>query len=294
MNKNKFSDKVPLIMRKVQLGKTKEKISVIGQGTWGIKQRKDKSHYEQWKKSLRRGIELGMTHIDTAEFYGHGISEKVVGEVIKDYERDELFITTKLFPMHLRYKSMKRAAYRSLKRLDLNYVDLYLIHWPSTLISIRTQMKVMDDLLNEGMTRYIGVSNFSVEQFEKAQSYLKKGELVNNQLHANIKRQKHIHKSLPYYQKNGITLTAYSPLGHRGFTNLNRDIREKLNPIAKNHNSTIQQVAIAWLITHENVITIPKAFHLKHLESNAQAADIKLSQNEISIFYKLKIPELHE
>ncbi|MFX1274187.1 MAG: aldo/keto reductase [Promethearchaeota archaeon] len=272
-------------MRFVELGKTKEKIPVLGQGTWGIKSRKSKEYYEQWKKSLRRGIELGMTHIDTAEFYGHGESEKIVGEVVKEYPRDSLFITSKLFPMHLNKRTMIKAAEKSLKRLGLKNFDLYLIHWPSPLDSIKKQMDVMEEIYKQGKTRYIGVSNFSVEQFKEAQSYLKTTELVNNQLPANITKPKHIHDSLPYYQENGIIMTAYSPLGHRGLSNLDDLIRGDLERVAKDHDATIHQIAIAWLLNHDNVITIPKAFKLEHLEANAAAVDIKLTDEEIFLFY---------
>jgi diketogulonate reductase-like aldo/keto reductase len=272
-------------MRKIQLGKTGETIPIIGQGTWGIKSRKKKAHYEQWKNSIRRGIELGLTHIDTAEMYGRGTSEKIVGEIIAEYNRDDLFITSKLFPIHIRYKTMKKAAYNSLKRLGISYFDLYLIHWPSLLVSIEKQMKILEELINEGKTRYIGVSNFSVDQFKKAQQALKKVELVNNQVHANLTRQNHIHTSLPFYQKEGIIMTAYSPLAHNGYLNLSGDIRHKLEKMAKSHNATIQQIAIAWLINHEYVITIPKALKIEHVEANARAADITLTQEEISLFY---------
>ncbi|MFX1315261.1 MAG: aldo/keto reductase [Promethearchaeota archaeon] len=272
-------------MKKIELGNTREQIPVIGQGTWGIKSRKSKAYYEQWKKSLRRGIELGLTHIDTAEIYGSGTSEKVVGQIITEFGRDDLFIASKLFPMHLRYKSMKKAAYNSLKRLGIKYFDLYLIHWPTLFISIEKQMNVLEELVNEGKTRYIGVSNFSVEQFEKAQQSLKRIELVNNQVRANLTHQKHIHNSLPYYQKEGITMTAYSPLAHRGYQKLSNGIRDKLEKVTQTHNATIEQIALAWLINHENVIAIPKAFKIEHIEANARAADISLSQEEISLFY---------
>lgn len=270
-------------MRKIQLGNTGESIPIIGQGTWGIKSFKGRNYYENWKNSLRKGIELGMTHIDTAEFYGRGTSEKIVGEIISEYNRDELFITSKLFPMHLRYNSMKKAAYKSLKRLGIDHFDLYLIHWPLPLIKIKKQMQVLEDLVNEGKTRYIGVSNFSVKQFKEAQEYLKKATLITNQLLANVSQQKHIHNSLPYYVENGVILTAYSPLGHRGLDSLDADLKNKLLTVAQNHNASIQQIAIAWLINHKNVMTIPKAYKIEHVESNAQASEIILSKEEIEL-----------
>jgi diketogulonate reductase-like aldo/keto reductase len=269
-------------MRKVELGKTGEQIPVLGQGTWGIKSRKGKDYYDSWKKSLRRGIELGLTHIDTAEFYGFGTSEKVVGDIISEYNRDDLFITSKLFPIHLNFRTMKKAASKSLKRLGINNFDLYLIHWPSPFTSMKKQMKILDHLVKEGKTRYIGVSNFSVEQFKEGLSFLN-NELVTNQLPANITKQKHMSESLPYYQGNGVTLTAYSPLGHRGYSDLKGEMKDKLNSIAKAHDATIQQIAIAWLINHKNVISIPKAFKIEHVEANAKAAEIILSENELKL-----------
>ncbi len=129
------------------------------------------------------------------------------------------------------------------------------------------------------------MSNYSVEQFNAGQEYLKKAELVTNQLHANILNQKHIHKSLPFYQKEGVLLTAYSPLSHWGYTNLKGETKLKLEKLAETHNVSIQQIAIAWLINHNNVIAIPKAVQLEHVEANAAAASIKLSEKEITDLY---------
>jgi len=269
-------------MRKVELGKTGEQIPILGQGTWGIKSRKGKDYYDSWKNSLRRGIELGLTHIDTAEVYGFGTSEKVVGELISEYNRDDLFITSKLFPMHMSLRTMKKAASKSLKRLGIKNFDLYLIHWPSPFTSRKKQMKILDHLVKEGKSRYVGVSNVSVEQFEEGLSFLN-NDLVTNQLHANIIKQKHVSDSLPHYQKKGVILTAYSPLGHKGYSNLEGELRDNLNSIAKAHDASIQQIAIAWLINHKNVIAIPKAFKIEHVEANAKAAEITLSENELKL-----------
>jgi len=269
-------------MKKIELGKTGEQIPVLGQGTWGIKSRKGKAYYDSWKKSLRKGIELGLTHIDTAEVYCIGTYEKVVGEINSENNRDDLFITSKLFPMHLRFKSMKKAADKSLKRLGIANFDLYLIHWPFPLISREKQMKMLDFLVKEGKTRYVGVSNFSPKQFKEGQNLLN-AELVTNQLHANITKQKHISESLPYYQSSGVMLTAYSPLGHNGHSNLKGELRTNLDNIAESHNATIQQIAIAWLINHKNVMAIPKAFHIEHMEANAKAAEITLSEKEMKL-----------
>lgn len=279
-------------MRRIELAKTGEQISILGQGLWGVSRLKGyfyrKKYYDKIKSALRKGIELGMTHIDTAEFYGWGKAEEVLGELIKEYQRDDLFITSKLFPIHLGKKSMIKAANRSLKRLGIDYLDLYLIHWPSRFISIIKEMNVLETLVNKGKTRYIGVSNFSVKQFITAQESLRKEELVNNQLHINITNQKYIHNSLSYYQKNGITVTAYSPLAHKGYTKLEGELKKTLEGLAKKYHSTIQQIAIAWLINHKNIISIPKSFSKVHVEDNAKAEEILLSPGDIKLLYKFK------
>ncbi|MFX1344927.1 MAG: aldo/keto reductase [Promethearchaeota archaeon] len=276
-------------MKKIILGNTGEKIPILGQGLWGISRIKGffkgKEYSEQIKKALKRGIELGMTHFDTAEFYGRGKAEQLLGDLIKDYSRDDLFITTKLFPIHFTTNAIKKAANHSLNRLGLDYIDLYLVHWPSKLISIKKEMRVFESLVKEGKTRYIGVSNFSVKQFNKAQEALKREQLVNNQLHINITNQKYIHQSLSYYQKNQVTITAYSPLAHRGYTNLKGEIKENLDRVAQKYGATIQQIAIAWLINHKNIISIPKAFKINHVDDNAKAAEITLTKDEIEVFY---------
>ncbi|MBU7018398.1 MAG: aldo/keto reductase [Theionarchaea archaeon] len=277
-------------MKKIELGKTGEKISVVGQGTWGLQRGKSLKYYTEVKQCLHRGIELGMNHIDTAEAYGWGRAESLVGEVAKSYNRDDLFITSKLFPVHMTCKGMKKAAYKSLENLNLKYLDLYLVHWPNPLISVAKQMKVMEELVNEGNTRYIGVSNFSVNRIEAAQKALRNVELVNNQVRCNVLNQHHIRESLPYLRENGITLTAYSPLGHKGFRNVKGRLRESLELIAHNHKATIQQIALAWLINIDNVITIPKAFQIKHVEVNALAADIVLSSEEMDLLADNSIP----
>jgi diketogulonate reductase-like aldo/keto reductase len=271
-------------MRSVNLGRTAEKIPVIGQGTWGLSPFRSREYYNQWEQSLHRGIELGMTHIDTAEVYGLGKAEKVLGTVLAEYERENLFITSKLFPLHFTYNKMKKAAYNSLKRLGITYFDLYLIHWPFP-SALNIYMRVLEELVHEGKTRYIGVSNYSVDQFKTAQDHLKKTELVTNQVNASVINQNHIHESLPYYQKEGITMTAYSPLGHRGLTNIQGDLLKTLEDIAGRHQATIQQIAIAWLVNMDRVITIPKAFQVHHVEANVAAAAITLSPEEISKLY---------
>ncbi|MBU6996559.1 MAG: aldo/keto reductase [Theionarchaea archaeon] len=272
-------------MRAVELGKTGEKIPVIGQGTWGLSRWKSAEYYQQWKRVLHQGISLGMTHIDTAEVYGMGMAERIVGEVVKEYPRDELFIASKLFPFRFFHNSIKKAAYKSLERLHLDYLDLYLVHWPNPVVSIEKHMRALEALVEEGKTRFIGVSNYSVNQVEIAMHALKKTELVTNQVKASVTAQKHL-KDLPFYRKEKITLTAYSPLGHRGLATIADEQQKKLTLVAEKYNVTIQQVALSWLVSMEGVITIPKTVTIDHVKANARAAETVLPTEEIRMLWE--------
>jgi diketogulonate reductase-like aldo/keto reductase len=164
-------------MRHIEIHHSSEKIPVLGQGTYGIFSYQSDKEHKKWINVLKKGIELGMTHIDTAELYGNGASEKLVGKVIDEFPRDDLFITTKMLPSNTTEYQMKKAIDNSLKRLGIKYVDLYLIHRLESNTSIKKVMRFFESLIDAGKTRYIGVSNFSVSEVRKAQSYLKKNEL---------------------------------------------------------------------------------------------------------------------
>ena len=269
-------------MRKIEIGHKGEKIPVLGQGTGGIQPHSPDESYEKWKEVLKAGIEAGMTHIDTAEIYGFGKSERMIGDVIKNFDRDDLFITTKLSPQHRDEKEMKLAVNNSLKRLGLKNVDLYLIHWIKRKQSIKQFINFLERLIDEGKTRYIGVSNFSLDQFKTAQQETKKYELVTNQIKINIGYQTSLQDSLTYYQKEGILLTAYSPLGRYGLKKIPPYQMKKLERLTVKYKATPHQIALAWLINHENIIAIPKTLNIEHVKQNADAAKIKLTENEIS------------
>ncbi|MEJ2252440.1 MAG: aldo/keto reductase, partial [Candidatus Lokiarchaeota archaeon] len=256
-------------MRSINIRKTNEKIPVLGQGTGGIQPREPNESYEKWKDVLRAGIEVGMTHIDTAEIYGMGKSERMVGEVIKEFDRDDLFITTKIAPTHKNEKEMKLAVNNSLKRLGLKYVDLYLIHWLKRRQSVKQIINFLETLIDEGKTRYIGVSNLSLDRFKSAQQELKKHELIANEVKLNIDYQEAMKESLQYFQREGIILIAYSPLGRYGLKKIEPDKMKKLEDLGNKYNATPHQIALAWLINHENVIAIPKTFQIEHVKQNA-------------------------
>ena len=275
------------------LGRTGEKIAAIGLGTWRIGggMAPDYSHDREAIEAIRYAIELEMTHIDTAEIYGAGHAEELVGKAIKGFKRDDLFIATKVWYTNLRYDDVLKACERSLKRLQTSYIDLYMIHWPSDRIPLSETMKAMERLYKEGKVRYIGVSNFSVSQIEEARSHLSTMDIVVNQVKYNLYDREIESRSMPYCFKNGITIVAYSPLA-KG--TLARDLEKSgnkrarlLRNLAEKYSKTPTQIALNWVIWHNQVIAIPKAIQKQHPEENAGAAGWKLTKEDYEAVSKI-------
>ena len=260
-----------------RLGKTGEEISVIGMGTWRMGSTQSSKERLEQIDSLRRGIELGMNVIDTAEFYGDGRAEQLVAEAIKD-RRDSVFIATKVWPNHLHHDDVLEACHRSLQRLGVRQIDLYQIHWPNPRIPIRETMSAMEKLVRDGLIKYLGVSNFSVEQTREAQDALTKSELVSNQMEYSLTQRVIERNVLPYCEKERITLIAYSPLG-------SGSIPTSLIPqtILNEYHLTPAQVALNWVTFREGVVAIPKSAKRGHTEENAKALSVRLTEED----YKL-------
>jgi len=261
-----------------ELNRTGCKVPAIGLGTWKIggSMTPDHSQDDLAIKALRHGISLGMWLIDTAEIYGGGHAEELVGEAIKIFNREKIFIVTKVWETNLRYDDVLKAAKRSLKRLKTNYIDLYLIHWPNPRIPLSETMKAMEKLVSDGLVRYIGVSNFSVKLMEEARSYLSKEDIVVNQVKYNVYDRSVERDILPYCQKEGITLMAYTPLA-KGSVSTDKTLIE----IGRKYGKTAAQVALNWLISKDMVIAIPKAVRIEHIEENAGAMGWRLSEEDI-------------
>lgn len=273
-----------MIARKV-LGRTGEKIPEIGLGTWrmGGGSTPDRSRDKEWIEAIRTAIELGMTHIDTAEMYGAGHAEELVGEAIKGYPREELFIATKVWPTNLRYEAVLRSCEGSLRRLGLKYVDLYMIHWPSEEVPLRETMKALEKLYKDGKVRYIGVSNFSAELLDEARTYLSVTDVVANQVEYSLLNRSVERDLFGYCKREGITVTAYSPLGRgRIATEVKADTRlgRALKEVAKKYGKTPIQVALNWVVYQDFVVTIPKAVSREHLEENAGASGWRLDPSD--------------
>ena len=255
-------------------------VPTVGIGTWEIGGglSPDSSKDSEGIQAIRKGIELGMTLIDTAEKYADGHAEELVGEAIRSFSRDNLFIVSKVWPDHLQYNEVLKAAERSLERLDIKYLDLYLVHHPNPDISLKETMAAMEELVERGMVKFIGVSNFNVDQMVEAKSYLTNYEITVNQLPYNLLDRDIEKEVIPYCVKNHITIMAYWPLS-KG--QLAKD--EFLSKIGEKYGKTSAQVAINWLITHENVIAIPKAVNPDHIQENAESANWRLSEEDIEL-----------
>lgn len=254
------------------------KLPVLGLGTWqyGGGSTADHSRDQESIATMRQIIKMGYTHIDTAEAYGKNHCEDIVGQAIKAFDRDDLFITTKVSPDHFKAADVIKAAEGSLRRLDISAIDLYLLHWPNPDIPLSETFTALNELLADGRVKRVGVSNFSVSQLQEAMS-LSHGPVVTNQVLYNLlKRDPEQNGLLEFCQKEGVILTAYSPLKHDVLSH------PVVQEIAKAHNATPAQVAIQWLIRQPAVITIPKTSDIDHAEDNLGALDVSLSDDEVT------------
>jgi len=263
-----------------ELGKKHTEIPAIGQGCMGIGGYLsiDSHQDDNQAKALRLGIELEMNFIDTAEAYGDGHSEELVGRVIEEI-RDKVFIASKVSPEHLSYDDLLLAAENSLRRLKTDYIDLYQVHWPNPKVPIDETMRAMEQLVREGKVRYVGVSNFSLRQFKVAQAAFSENEIVSVQVEYSLFDRNIENSILPYCESEGITTIAYSPLNQGQIAGDNKKA-QALEMIANRYNRSMAQVALNWLISHPSVIAIPKATNPIHIRENASAADFELSDED--------------
>lgn len=244
-----FRDRKPV-------GRTGEKVSAIGIGTWAIRD------YGAAENVLVEAVELGIDLIDTAEMYGEGKAEEMVSRVVTRVGREAVFITTKMLPHHLRWRDeVVKAAKASLKRLGVSEVDLFLIHWPNPSLSIEKQIKNFEAIIDEGLARYIGVSNFDAEEMKEAVQAARKAEIVVNQVHYSVLHKREVENSiLPTAIHLGISVQAYTPL-ERGAVVDDPVVKSVANELGK----TPVQVALNYLISRPNVFAIPKTENKEHL-----------------------------
>jgi len=263
-------------MEKFRIGKDGE-VDVLGYGTWliGGDSSPDYSRDEYYVGVLRTAFELGYRLIDTAEYYGGGHTEELVGRALKGFNREEFFIVSKVWPTHLHYDGVLKAAENSLRRLGLKYVDLYLIHWPNPSVPIGETVSALERLAEEGKVRYIGVSNFSVQQLKEAMEASRKHDIVANEVKYSVFDRRVEEELLPFARKNNVRIIAYTPL-ERG-RGLSSPILEET---AKRYGRTVNQVALNYLISME-AIPIPKAEKREHMLENLGAAGWRLKEEDL-------------
>lgn len=258
-----------------ELGKTGVMVPEIGLGTW---------KYHGGVAPLLRGIDLGARFIDTAEMYR---TEDVVGQALKGV-RDTVFLATKVSGGHLRHDQIMRAVEASLRLLQIDYIDLYQVHWPNRSVPISETMAAMESLADEGTVRYIGVSNFDLRQLQEAQRSMTNHPIVSNQVLYSLKDRDIERDLLPYCQEQSINVIAYTPLADGSlaskprFTgNLNKGI-STLQEVAEEAGKTMAQVALNWCTSHDGVIAIPKTNSLARTEENCAASGWRLSPPQLS------------
>lgn len=254
------------------------KLPVIGQGTWMIEG--DYATERRAVQTLRIGLDLGLTHIDTAELYGEGRVEKLVAQAIAG-RRDEVFLASKVLPSNACFDGTLKACIGSLKRLDTSWLDLYILHWPGP-HPIRETMRAMEKLVDEGLIRFIGVSNFDVEDLVQAESALRNERIASNQVLYHLLDRGIERRLLPYCARQEIAVVAYSPFGHGNFPAPSTIGGHVLAEIGKRHGRTPRQVALNFLTRHPAVFAIPKTTQPQRVRENAGGAGWKLTADEIA------------
>lgn len=259
------------------LGKSGISVSAVGMGTWAIvgKKGSNASRDEEAVTALKHGLDLGLTFIDTAEMYSAGHSEEVVGKAISS-QRQEAFVASKVSPSHFSYEDVLRSAGSSLRRLGLKQMDLYQLHWPNPSIPITETMKAMEKLVSDGLIRYIGVSNFSVQQTREAQAALSRERIVSNQVEYSLIERSVEEKLIPYCKKESITVIAYSPLAQGRIPSGTGASFDVLDEVAERVGKTRSQIALNWLLRDKSVTIIPKAANIGHLNENADVTNWSL------------------
>jgi len=257
-----------------ELGNTGVLIPEIGLGTW---------RYRGGVEPLRKGIELGGNLIDTAEGYG---TENIVGKAVAGL-RDRVFVATKVSGRHLGYEDVLRAAEESLSELGTDYIDLYQVHWPNASYSMRETMRAMETLVTRGVVRFIGVSNFDVDELIEAQAALRHNQIVSNQVLYNLNERGIEEELLTYCLENGITVLAYTPLDDGNLAARPRFMPSKrirvLEEISRETGKTSAQVALNWCTSRENVVAIPKSDSVERTVENCGASGWRLSEAQLNL-----------
>ena len=266
-------------MKQKKFGTGGSDVSVIGQGTWYL----DRGDRKTAIAALRRGIEAGMTHIDTAEMYGD--AELVIADAIAGLPREKLFLVSKVLPSNASRRGTITACERSLKRLKTDHLDCYLLHWRGS-YPFEETVAAFDELVRSGKIRSWGVSNFDTDDLDELLDVAGEGKIACNQVLYHLQERAIEHAVIPWCERHGTAVVAYSPFGHNDFPSARSKAGEVLQAIADAHKATARQVALAFLTRAASVLAIPKASSAEHAAENAAAGDLKLSEAEIAALDK--------
>ena len=265
-------------MKQKEFGSGGPQVSVIGQGTWYIDQGNRKSAVA----ALRRGVDLGMTHIDTAEMYGD--AELVIAEAIAG-RRDQVFLVSKVLPSNASRRGTIAACERSLKRLQTDRLDCYLLHWRGS-YPLSETVAAFDELVSAGKIRSWGVSNFDSDDLDEILAAAGPGKIACNQVLYHLQERAIEHAVIPWCARHGVAVVAYSPFGHDEFPSPRSKAGEILQSIADAHGVSVRQVALGFLTRDPSVFAIPKASTPDHAADNAAAGKLSLDDTEIAALDK--------
>jgi len=260
----------PVPLAKLPCGET---VPALGQGTWGMGE--DRRRRSEEIAALRLGLDLGMNLIDTAEMYGDGGAEKLVGAAIVD-RRDKVFLVSKVLPEHATRRGTIQACERSLKRLETDRIDLYLLHWRVEEVEVAEVVEAFTALVRAGKIRHWGVSNFDVADMQELVGLSGGAAVAANQVMYNLERRGIEHDLLPWCRQRRIPIMAYSPLDQGKLAR-----SRKVGRIAQRLGATPSQVTLAWLARQNNVIAIPKSASPDHVRENFAALDVRLGEQDL-------------
>ena len=263
-------------MEKRVFGPTGASVPVIGQGTWNMEGDDPRSAVA----ALRRGLDLGMTHVDTAELYGSGEVEELVAEALAG-RRDEVFLVSKVIPTNASRRGTVQHCEQSLRRLRTDRLDCYLLHWPGS-HPLEDTVSAFRALARDGKIRSWGVSNFDESQLQDLLEIADADEVACNQVLYHLEERAVEHAVLPFCEQHGIALVGYSPFGSGRFPKAQSEGGRALESVAEAHGASARQVALAFLVRHPSTFAIPKAARAKHVEDNAAAGTLSLTEEEIA------------
>ena len=258
-------------------GPLERAVPILGQGTWNVPQRGARA--DAAKRALRRGVELGMVHIDTAEMYGNGAAEELVGEAIRGLPREQLFIVSKVLPSNASFEGTLRACDASLARIGVEYLDCYLLHWRGD-APLADTMRALERLVETGKIRSLGVSNFDVGDLQEAHDALVRAPLACNQVLYHLGERTVEAHELAWCRERDVAVVGYTPFGRGDWEDAPG--AEVLARIARAHGVTARAVILAFLTREPGTFAIPKASDVTHVEENAAAGDVRLGADDIA------------